>query len=115
MKHLLLISLFSFFTITTSAQVGGCTLPFACNYDDSAEYLVSELCDFTSCAGCTDETSCSYDPSATINAPGDCTYPISQFVDCDGNCISNIDFNDDGVIGAADLVVFLSYYGGEWP
>ena len=27
----------------------------------------------------------------------------------------DIDFNDDGIIGAADLVVFLSYYSGEWP
>jgi uncharacterized protein (TIGR02145 family) len=25
------------------------------------------------------------------------------------------DFNSDGVIGAADLIVFLTYYGYEWP
>ena len=25
------------------------------------------------------------------------------------------DFNSDGVIGAADLIVFLTYYGNEWP
>ena len=115
MKHLILFSLLSFFTISASAQVGGCTFSFACNYDPGADYLDLDLCDFTTCAGCMDETSCTYDPSAIISAPDDCTYPVSQFVNCDGNCISNMDFNYDGVIGAADLIVFLSYYGGEWP
>jgi hypothetical protein len=84
-----------------SCLVGGCTLPFACNYDPSADYLAIELCDFTTCAGCMDETSCSYDPSATISAPGDCTYPISQFVDCDGLC--NNDIDDDGVCDELEI------------
>ena len=32
--------------------VGGCMLPYACNFDPSAEYLLIETCDFDSCAGC---------------------------------------------------------------
>ncbi|MDA0980539.1 MAG: hypothetical protein O2852_04205, partial [Bacteroidetes bacterium] len=84
-----------------SCLVGGCTLVFACNYDGSADYLAIELCDFTSCSGCMDETSCSYDPSATINAPGNCTYPISQFVDCDGLC--NNDIDNDGICDELEI------------
>jgi uncharacterized protein (TIGR02145 family) len=30
------------------------------------------------------------------------------------NCIGP-DFNSDGEIGSADLIVFLSYYGNDWP
>ena len=40
-----------------SCLVGGCVLPFACNYDANAEFLIFEDCDFTSCTGCTDEDS----------------------------------------------------------
>jgi hypothetical protein len=81
--------------------VGGCSLTFACNYDPGADYLAIYLCDFTTCAGCMDETSCSYDPSATISSSGDCTYPLSQFVDCDGNCINDID--EDGVCDELEI------------
>jgi len=35
---------------------------------------------------------------------------FSAQVDCIGP-----DFNDDGEIGSADLIVFLSYYGNDWP
>jgi len=117
MKHLLLFSLFSFFTITTSAQeVGGCNYYWACNYESIVDYYLEGSCDFScygldftnhSCIsgmGCMDETASNYDPEALYNTPSVCLYPEED-----------IDFNDDGVIGAADLVVFLSYYGGEWP
>ena len=102
------ISLFSFFTITTSAQADGCGIPFACNFDPNAVEGDFSFCDF-SCfcggiVGCMDEAAINYDPEVTYNNPYACIY--SQL---------DIDFNDDGVIGAADLVVFLTYYGGEWP
>ena len=108
MKHLILFSLFSFFTITTSAQVYGCPIMFACNYDINAVEGDFSFCDF-SCfcggvVGCMDETASNYNPEAIYNTLSDCIYPEED-----------IDFNDDGIIGAADLVVFLSYYGGEWP
>jgi uncharacterized protein (TIGR02145 family) len=38
------------------------------------------------------------------------TLSLTAQVDCQGP-----DFNSDGVIGAADLIVFLTYYGYEWP
>ena len=117
MKHLILFSLLSFFTISASAQgFGGCNYYWSCNYDPYADYYVEGTCDFScygidftihaciSGFGCMEEDAVNYDPEAMYNTISDCIYPEED-----------IDFNDDGVIGAADLVVFLSYYGGEWP
>ena len=38
------------------------------------------------------------------------TLSLTAQDDCQGP-----DFNNDGVIGAADIIVFLTYYGNEWP
>ena len=38
------------------------------------------------------------------------TLSLTAQVDCQGP-----DFNNDGTIGAADIIVFLTYYGDEWP
>ena len=69
---------------------GGCMLPYACNFDPTAEYLLIETCDFDSCAGCTDTEACTYDPDATLSNPQDCDYAIdfypSGFFNCDGEC-----------------------------
>lgn len=35
---------------------------------------------------------------------------LTAQVDCQGP-----DFNNDSMIGAADIIVFLTYYGNEWP
>ena len=84
-----------------SCLVAGCLLPFACNFDPTADYLDVALCDLSSCAGCTDPASCTYDPSATLSAPAACTYPVNQFVDCDGNCINDAD--GDGVCDELEI------------
>ena len=55
-----------------SCLVAGCLLPFACNYDPTADYIVVELCDFASCVGCTDENACNYDPEATLGSASAC-------------------------------------------
>ena len=38
------------------------------------------------------------------------TLSLTAQEDCQGP-----DFNNDGEIGSADLIVFLSYYGNAWP
>ena len=38
------------------------------------------------------------------------TLSLTAQVDCQGP-----DFNNDSIIGAADIIVFLTYYGNEWP
>ena len=46
-------------------------------------------CDF-SCVGCTEELACNYDMNATMDS-GDCTYPLADYLDCDGNCLNDSD------------------------
>ncbi|PCJ80440.1 MAG: hypothetical protein COA49_08175, partial [Bacteroidetes bacterium] len=85
-----------------SCLVGGCVLPFACNYDPSADYLLIVSCDFSSCVGCMDNTACNYDSSASINSPSSCTYPVNQFVDCNGAC--NNDTDGDGICDELEIL-----------
>ena len=58
-------------------------------------------CDFSSCVGCMDVTACNFDPTATINSPSSCSYPVSQFVDCNGDCINDAD--SDGVCDELEI------------
>ena len=80
-----------------SCLVAGCLLPFACNYNADADYIIVDLCDFTSCVGCTDEGACNYDPTATLGSASACEYPAIPFLDCDGVCV-----NDDDGDGVCD-------------
>ena len=86
-----------------SCIVGGCALPFACNYDPDADYTIIALCDFVSCQGCTDESACNYDPDATLNN-GSCEYS-EELYDCDGNCINDAD--GDGICDELEVLVVL--------
>ena len=76
--------------------VGGCMLPYACNFDPSAEYLLIETCDFDSCAGCTDTEACNFDAEATLSNPQDCIYAIdlypTGFYNCEGECNNPSDY-----------------------
>ena len=74
--------------------IPGCTLEYACNYNDEADYLAVGLCDFVSCAGCTDSAACTYDVQATISNFNACEYP-ELFEDCGGNCLN--DFDNNGI------------------
>ena len=87
-----------------SCLVGGCVLPFACNYDANAEFLIFEDCDFTSCTGCTDEEACNYDEDATLD-DNSCEFPASG-LDCDGECLNDLDgdgiCDEDEIAGCTD-------------
>ena len=54
--------------------------------------------DNSTCTGCMDNTACNYDLNATIGDDS-CTFPDSENVDCNGNCIVEIDCN--GVCGGS--------------
>jgi len=84
-----------------SCLTGGCTLPFACNYDPSAGYLDITLCDFNSCLGCMDPNACNYDSEATISSPASCTFPPVPFRNCDGSC--NNDSDGDGICDEQEI------------
>ena len=94
----------------------GCMLPYACNFDPSADGPGN--CDF-SCFGCTDPMACNHDYQATMDDgnclyasgcshpaacnfdvfvvcdDGSCVFPL-EGLDCLGNCLSG-DADDDGV------------------
>ncbi|WP_306641730.1 S8 family serine peptidase [Sanyastnella coralliicola] len=102
----------------------GCTNPAACNYNAGA------VCDDGSCIlpdGCTDASACNYDPSATCDdgsciLPDGCTDPTACNYDAaascdDGSCEFDScgscpgDFNEDGSVDVADLLIMLGDYG----
>ena len=69
--------------------ITGCMDPDADNYNPNANT------DDGSCyyIGCTDPVACNYDSIATIN--NGCIYPPVAYIDCNGDCISDID--GDGI------------------
>ena len=115
------------------APTPGCTDAEACNYDSGAseddgscEYPADlcggatnvdcdcaclndadadGICDEDEIAGCTDAEACNYDAAATDDN-GSCTYPASDNVDCDGNCLNDADgdgvCDEDEIAGCTD-------------
>ena len=79
-------------------------MPFACNYDDQADYLILADCDFASCAGCTDPLACNYDEDATLDDDS-CALPEDGLY-CEGACLNDTDgdgvCDDDEVFGCTD-------------
>lgn len=91
--------------IADAADVAGCTLVSACNFDCNA--TVSDgSCDFLSCSGCTIVEACNYNADATITDSNSCLFPIDVFgtdqVDCNGDCLNDSD--GDGVCDASEVV-----------
>jgi hypothetical protein len=52
------------------------------------------VCDELEVPGCTDIAACNFDELATDD-DGSCTYPEEDYLDCDGNCLNDVD--GDGV------------------
>ena len=120
--------------ICDEEEIAGCTDPEACNYHEEATDDDGN-CDFLTCTGCTDADYCNFNPAATVDN-GSCATPEDLYpdsvvdgvatVDCLGRCINDEDgdgicdeaevvcpgdLNDDGLRGAADILVLLSAFG----
>ena len=78
----------------------GCTEEGACNYDIEAN-SDDGSCEYESCSGCTDPLAINYNPEALI-PDNSCEY-----LECFG------DFNNDGAITVADLLILLASFGCE--
>ena len=122
--------------ICDEEEESGCTDSTACNFDEDATDDDAS-CEFTSCAGCTDPSYCNFNPMATLDN-GSCLsaadlYPDAVVngevtVDCLGRCLNDEngdgvcdeaenncpgDLNQDGIRGAADILILLSTFGCE--
>ena len=83
-----------------AAEVEGCTVEQACNYNPDAT-IDDGSCDFESCFvfGCDDPEACNYDPTVQFN-DGSCTYASFPF-DCQGQCVNDVD--GDGVCDELEI------------
>lgn len=54
-------------------QSVGCSLPYACNYDETVTTLDPSLCIFDNCSGCTYANASNFNPSASID-DGSCLF-----------------------------------------
>lgn len=88
-----------------SNNIYGCIDSGACNYDASAN-VDSGDCEYESCQGCTYPDASNFDGSAAQD-DGTCEFSIGS--DCP------FDSTGDGLIGAADLVDFLSGFDTLCP
>ncbi|MGF1564327.1 MAG: hypothetical protein ACFCUH_03065 [Flavobacteriales bacterium] len=82
---------------------GSCQFPpfgFDCDGNCNLDLNQNGLCDYEEVVGCTYTEALNYQPAATLDN-GSCLFA------CDG------DFNGDGNVGAADLLVFLAKFGTE--
>ena len=76
----------------------GCTAPLACNFMSTAD--VEDGSCLWSCYSCTDSTACNWDPSAppyefdvSELQSNWCTYPITAWRDCFGDCLNDDNFD----------------------
>ncbi len=88
-----------------SCQISGCTDADAQNYNANATED-NGTCEFliVGTQGCTYGDATNYDADADLD-DGSCEF------DCDGGGSCSFDTDDNGLIGSADLLVFLSLYG----
>lgn len=93
---------FASFSVGSITCQIGCTEPVACNYDPTANVPDCTLCEFSSCLGCTYPDATNFTVGAGID-DGSCEFELSN--DCPA------DLNQDGVINASDLSIFLSAFG----
>ena len=97
--------------------IEGCMDETACNYNENAtipgtcvypeQYCGADyydcdceclndadgdgICDEAEIPGCSDELACNYNADATDADDSLCTYPAEDYLDCDGNCLSDAD------------------------
>ena len=71
-------------------QFDNCSNTYNPNQEDADDNGVGDLCE--NVVGCTDVTACNYNQEASIDC-NCCTYP-QEYLDCDGNCLYDINEND---------------------
>ena len=84
---------------------GSCTYPVEtyldCNGDCLNDTDGDGVCDELEILGCNDVTACNYDTTATDD-DGSCTYPLETYLDCNGDCLNDVD--GDGVCDELEVL-----------
>ncbi len=81
----------SFYSVAVSVNPSDASDVCGNDIDDNCDGLIDENCGQN---GCMDVLACNYNADATSD-DGTCTYPVSEFLNCDGLC--NNDADADGV------------------
>jgi hypothetical protein len=102
---------------TCIITVGGCVIPFACNFDPDADYYVPDSCDFSclgstagmSEAGCTNSYACNYGaqgvPCQFFDAAGD----ICMIGGCNHASACNYNYDAQYNDGSCDFTSCATY------
>ncbi len=88
----------SFYSVAVSVNPSDASDVCGNDIDDNCDGFVDENCEVN---GCTDAMACNFNPDATTE-DGSCTYPESEFVNCDGLCINDADL--DGVCDEQEVL-----------
>ena len=83
-------------------DTAGCTDNTACNFDPTAD-CTDGSCEYLSCAGCTTISACNYDNSAALD-DGSCVFPVTYFLDLDGDGYGNTESSQDFCNPPSDFV-----------
>ena len=99
---------------TAVYMVGGCTSPFACNYDPAATEDDGS-CEYNTCQWCNDPTACNFGDGFPWTAnPNLCVYIQPDECDCEGNVLDAIgvcggdcaqDSDGDGICDDVDTCI----------
>ena len=86
-----------------ATEAGSCSYPES-GYDCAGACLADAdgdgVCDANELPGCTDPQACNYSAVATDD-DGSCNHPLSDLVDCFGNCFADID--GDGICDGDEI------------
>ena len=83
-------------------DTAGCTDNTACNFDPTAD-CTDGSCEYLSCAGCTTISACNYDNTAALD-DGSCVFPVTYFLDLDGDGYGNAESSQDFCNPPSDFV-----------
>ena len=67
--------------------------------------------DGSSCRGCTNSAACNFDRKAVVHDETICTYPATNLVDCNGNCV--VEYDCAGKCGGAAVRDFCGVCEGD--
>ena len=100
----------------------GCSNPLACNFDSLASEIgdcffaedfydcdqlclldlnLNGVCDELEVAGCIDQAACNFDQDASITDTLYCEYPKANYLDCNDDCLQDID--NDGICDVLEV------------